>query len=133
MSLKLQPTSVIKANLGLTESGVVQKYFQNTCYRYMDKYVPYDEGHLREKVDLSNPKYIIYNMPYAHYIYTGILYVDPVTNSSWARKDVKKIPTGKTLKYHTTGTGHHWDKLMMTAEGKDVVREVQEFFNRGGK
>ena len=133
MSLKLQPTSVIKANLGLTESGTVQKYFQNTCYRYMDKYVPRDEGNLRRNVDLSEPKYIIYNSPYAHYMYTGILYVDPVTGSSWARKGVKKIPTGRKLKYHTPGTGHHWDKLMMTAEGKDVVRKVQEFFNRGGK
>ena len=89
MSLKLQPTSVIKANLGLNPNGKVQKYFTNLCYRYMDKYVPYDEGNLRKNVDIY-PNKIVYDSPYAHFIYEGILYVDPVTGSSWARKGTKK-------------------------------------------
>lgn len=29
------------------------------------------------------------------------------------------------------GTGTYWDKKMWTAEGEDVVREVQEYVNRG--
>lgn len=132
MSLKIQPTSSIKVALGIQENGPVHRYFQNLCYRYMDKYVPRDEGNLRRNVDLSNPNYIIYNSPYAHYIYTGILYVDPITGSSWAKKGVKKIPTGIPLRYHTPGTGKYWDKTMWSAEGKDIIAKVEKYIENGG-
>lgn len=133
MALKLKPTSVIKANLGIQQNGPTHKYFQDLCYRYMDKYVPRDEGHLRKVVDLSNPNYIIYNSPYAHYIYMGILYVDPITGSSWARKGTTKIPTGIPLKYHTPGTGKYWDKTMWSAEGQDIIEKVGKYMMSGGK
>jgi hypothetical protein len=61
------------------------------------------------------------------------LYVDPDTGSSYARKNVAKVPTGKPLHYHTAGTGSNWDKKMWTAEGQDVVKEVQDYIDRGCK
>ena len=66
MPVKMQPTSVIKANLGIEPNGRVQKFFQNTCYKHMDKYVPADQYDLRNNVDLSNPTQIVYESPYAH-------------------------------------------------------------------
>ena len=114
MSLKLQPTSVIKVNLGLTESGAVQKYFQNTCYRYMDKYVPKDEGNLRTIVDIKNDS-ITYESPYARYQYYGM------------RDDGTHV----VKNYTTPGTGPYWDKRMVSAEMQDVVKEVQKYI--GGK
>ena len=51
MEIKLEPISTIKANLGIEQNGKVQKFFTNTCYRYMDKYVPRgDTGLLREVI-----------------------------------------------------------------------------------
>lgn len=115
MPVKMQPVSVIKANLGIEPNGRVQKFFQNTCYKHMDKYVPADQYDLRTNVDLSNPKQIVYESPYAHAQYIGIVNGSEVKN------------------YTTPGTGPYWDKKMVSAEMQDVVKEVQDYANRGGK
>lgn len=115
MPLYMQPTSTIKASLGLGKNGQVLRYFQNSCYKHMDKYVPRRKGKLRETVDLSNPSYIIYEMPYAHVQYVGYT-TGPV----------------KPENYTTPGTGPYWDKKMWAVESRTVIREVQERFNRGG-
>ena len=116
MSVKLQPTSVIKANLGIEPNGRVQKFFTNTCYKHMDKYVPKDEGNLRTIVSIL-PSKIIYESPYARYQYYG----------------VREDGTHKVRNYTTPGTGTYWDKRMVSAEMQDVVKEVQDYINRGGK
>lgn len=114
MPVKMQPTSVIKARLGLESNGRVQRFFTNTCYKHMDKYVPKDEGNLRTIVDIQ-PDSITYESPYARYQYYGI------------RED----GTHQVKNYTTPGTGPYWDKRMVSAEMQDVVKEVQNYF--GGK
>lgn len=115
MPVKLQPTSVIKARLGIEPNGRVQKFFQETCYKRMDKYVPKDNGDLRTNVDLSNPEYIVYESPHARYQYYG----------------VREDGTHVVKNYTTPGTGPFWDKRMVSAEMQDVVKEVQQYI--GGK
>jgi hypothetical protein len=114
MPVKLQPTSVIKARLGIEPNGKVQRFFANTCYRHMDKYVPRDIGNLRTNVNIQ-PDKIIYESPYARYQYYGI------------RED----GTHQVKNYTTPGTGTYWDKRMVSAEMQEVVREVQNYI--GGK
>lgn len=114
MSVKMQPTSVIKANLGIEPNGKVQKFFTNTCYRYMDKYIPKDNGLLREIVTLTSNS-ITYEQEYAHAQYIG------------------EVNGGKVVNYTTPGTGPYWDKRMVSAEIQDVVAEVQNYVNKGGK
>ena len=114
MPVKMQPTSVIKANLGIEPNGKVQKFFTNACYRYMDKYVPKDTGALRENVTLTTNT-ITYEQPYAHAQYVGIVNGHAVQN------------------YTTPGTGPYWDKRMVSADMQNVVAEVQNFVNKGGK
>ena len=116
MPVKMQPTSVIKANLGIEPNGKVQKFFTNTCYRYMDKYVPKDNGLLREIVTIDSNS-ITYEQEYASYQYYG------------ERKD----GSHKVSNYTTPGTGPYWDKRMVSAEMQDVVAEVQNYVNKGGK
>ncbi len=110
--MKMKPISTIKADLGIDANGRVQKFFTDTCYKKMDKYVPMDTGDLRTIVN-KGTNYITYEMPYAHAQYIGIVRGSPVQN------------------YTTPGTGSYWDKKMWTAEGQDVVREVQKYVNRG--
>ena len=116
MPVKIQPTSVIKANLGIEPNGKVQKFFTNTCYRYMDKYVPKDNGILRENVTIDSNS-ITYEQEYASYQYYG------------ERKD----GSHKVSNYTTPGTGPYWDKRMVSADMQNVVAEVQDFIDRGGK
>ena len=70
MSVKLKPTSEIKARLGIEPNGRVQKYFTETCYKHMDKYVPMREGDLRTNVSVQADR-ITYKSPYAHAQYVG--------------------------------------------------------------
>ena len=108
----MNSTSSIKTRLGINPNGRVQKFFTNTCYRYMDKYVPYESGNLRTIVDIDNNA-VIYESPYAHYQYKGL------------------SVNGNSLNYKTPGTGSYWDKKMVSAEIDDVVAEVQKEIERG--
>ena len=108
----LKPISEIKANLGIEPNGRVQKFFTDTCYRHMDKYVPKDTGLLREVVNLQSDS-ITYESPYAHAQYVGI------------------VNGGEVKNYTTPGTGPYWDKRMKSAEMQNVVKEVQDYV-RGG-
>lgn len=136
MPVKIKPTSVIKARLGIEPNGKAQKFFTETCYRYMDKYVPKDNGDLRNEHSLTANS-ITYEMPYAHYQYIGKLYVMDNGKGAyyspdygfWSKKP--KYPTDIPLKQKTGEP--YWDKQMVSAEIDDVVKEVQNYINRGGK
>lgn len=114
VKLKMQPVNVIQANLGINPNGKVHKFFTNTCYRYMDKYVPMDNGDLRTVVDIGSD-YIAYEMPYAFYQYYG------------QRED----GSHKVQNYTTPGTGPYWDRQMVSAEMQDVLKEVQLYVDYG--
>jgi len=116
MPVKIKMPSAIKAKLGIDPNGRVQRFVTNTFYKHMDKYVPKNEGNLRTVVDIQ-PTSITYEMPYAAYQYYGI------------RQD----GTHRVQKYTTVGTGPYWDKRMVSGEIDDIVKEVQNFVNRGGK
>lgn len=114
MPAKMQPTSVIKARLGIEPNGRVQKFLVHTCKIHMDKYVPYDTGTLsRTATELPNG--VLYRQDYAKVVYEG-------------------IRNGKEIKYNQDKhplAGAHWDREMVTAEMQDVIREVQNYI--GGK
>lgn len=116
MPVIIKPTSTIIAYLGLEQNGPAHKFLTNTCYNHMDRYVPYsgDTGrlHLRENVSMM-PDAIIYHMPYAHAQYVG-------------------YTTGPVVKYTTPNTGPYWDKKMWSAEGSEVIKEVQKYVDRRG-
>ena len=114
VQVNMRPISVIHASLGIEPNGRVQKFFTNTCYRYMDKYVPMDFGDLRTNVDIGSD-YIAYLSPYAHYQYIG------------HRED----GSHQVVNYTTPGTGPYWDNQMVSAEMQDVIEEVQNYVNYG--
>lgn len=124
MSVTLKPHSVIMARLKVTKKGPVQAFLTETCAKAMDKYVPMDTGTLAETVIVngnttSNVRKdtITYAQQYADYVYKGI------------------SKSGKQLNYHTDKhkwAGPYWDKRMISAEGKRIVKDVQKFIERGG-
>ena len=112
MPVRMKPTSMIKANLGIDTNGRVQRFFTNECAKAMDKYVPMDEGNLRlYKIQDNN---IIYDQLYARYQYYG----------------VREDGTHKVEHYTTPGTGPYWDRRMWSAEGQDIVNRVQDYIGR---
>ena len=101
----------IKKQLGIEPNGKVQAYFTERCYTYMDKYVPKDTGTLREDVTITNGS-ITYEQEYAYVQYIGEINEHPIKN------------------YTTPGTGPYWDERMVSAEGNEVVKEVQNYLNK---
>lgn len=113
MPVSIKPVSQIKARLGIEPNGRVQKFFTSACRKHMDKYVPKDEGNLRLNVSLTADS-ITYESPYAKYQYRGM------------REDGSRA----VKNYTTPGTGPYWDKRMVSAEIKDVEKEVQDYARR---
>ena len=52
--------------------------------------------------------------------------------ASWAKLGEKKVVTSKNLKYHTSGTGPKWDKLMMQRRKNDLIKDVENYIESGG-
>lgn len=117
--MHLKPASMIKADLGIQEGGPVHAFFTERCKDHMEKYIPYsgednNVTHLREDMIDVGVDYITYQTEYAHAQYVG-------------------YTTGPVVNYTTPGTGPYWDKVMWSAEGKEVIKEVQEFMENGNR
>ncbi len=142
MPVKMKPASTIKARLDIQRGGKAHKYFTNTCYKYMSQFVPGGTMSIMNQIVDLQVDSITYQHPGAHYLWTGKLYVDPKYKKGafyspdygyWSRPGITKMPTNTDLKYHTPGTGSHWDSLMWTSKGDQVVQEVQEYVDGGCK
>lgn len=107
----LNSTSIIKVNLGLGPNGAVQKFFTNTCRKYMDKYVPKRDGTLREVVRMETDK-ITYQTPYAHAQYIGIIHGTPVNTDNYTTPRNRSIlgqknGIGRNKTSSSRNTGFH--------------------------
>jgi len=85
---------------GMQENGNTRLYLSNTCFKRMQKYVPFKTGALSTTVTVK-PGSVTYEQPYAHRQYT--------TNK------------GKGIR------GKYWDRKMLNAEKSMIVKEVQEY------
>lgn len=119
---------------GLQAGGPVQRMFTQECANEMDRYVPMQSGTLKN-TRFVGPDYVKYNQPYAHYLYTGALYVDPVykkgcfydpkTGRVWSRPGVKKIPSDQELTYHGAPMrGKLWDVRMWADNKRKLLNMV---------
>ncbi|HJA91918.1 MAG TPA: minor capsid protein [Candidatus Eisenbergiella merdipullorum] len=98
-------------------------------------FVPYSQGALRSKVEYPEGLYggeIMYNTPYAHYLYEGTVYgpnipiKDAEGNITGWRSPPKKYPTQRKLQYHTAGTGPQWFEEAKRRHKQDWIKIVKE-------
>lgn len=131
-NLKMNPTSKILKDHGLTRDGKVTKHLRDTIERFSIPFVPGGSaGKLAKLVTYPANDEIKYTSPYAKYQYYGKLMLAK-NGSAWAKKGEKKILTDKNLRYHVSGTGAKWDKLMLRKRKADVVKDLENYIN-GGK
>ena len=96
-------------------------------------FIPHSQGGLLGSVNYPEGLaggVISYNKPYAHYQYTGELYLTP-DGRSFAGDKEKKIPTGQPLHYHTPGTGDHWFERAKEVHGAAWVDLVKREVGKG--
>ena len=84
----------------MQEGGNTQLFLANTCFRRMQKYVPFDTGALSTTATIK-PGKVIYEQPYAHKQYTS--------------------NKGKGLR------GKYWDRKMVSAEKGTIIKEVEAY------
>lgn len=135
VKLMLEPTSVILARRGLDRGGRVQKYIDNEVLRRNAPYVPHATGTLQDSgrtATVIGSGEVVYNTPYARYLYYERLMVSPTTGSAWAKKNEKKVLTPVKLTYHGGGKrgGFHFER-MKADHGKDILRNAANM--AGGK
>lgn len=142
VKVKMNPVSRIIKEHGLDKNGRVVRHLRDTADRLMMPYIPGGAGGqlAKQKTYPSNHE-IKYTSLYAHYQYTGKLYISPKLGVSgiplksgrwWSPEGETKTPTSKKLKYHTSGTGAKWDKLMLQRRKNDLVQDVENYIKNGG-
>ena len=88
---------------GMQEGGNSQLFLANTCFRRMQKYVPFETGTLSTTATIK-PGKVTYEMPYAHKQYTS--------------------NKGKGIR------GKEWDKRMVSAEKELIIKEVEAYVKK---
>ncbi len=96
----------------------------------MLEYMPFQQGALRGATQIVEPGLIQTNTPYAHYQYTGELYLTE-EGRSFANKGEQKYPTGMPLHYHTPGTSDHWFERAKQTHGKEWIDLVKREVGKG--
>lgn len=123
---------------GLQEGGPVQKLVDSECMRYMGDYMPRRQAgeleHMMVMATVIGSGEIDTPGPFAHYLYKGILYVDPDTGSPWAKQGAIKVPTDKELTYAGAPMrGKSWFERMMADHKDDILMAAQAQAGKGRK
>lgn len=131
VKVKMNSVNKIIKDHGLNKDGRVIRFLRDDADRLMNPFVPMDNGMLRRNKTYPKNNQIKYTSPYAKYQYYGKLMLTK-NGASWAKLGEKKVLTSKNLKYHTSGTGPKWDKLMMQRRKNDLVKDVENYIKSGG-
>ncbi|MBQ6696188.1 MAG: hypothetical protein IJN16_05740 [Lachnospiraceae bacterium] len=119
--------------LGLDEKGRVQQDVANEVLILSEDYIPFDEGDLMASGHIENGSEVVWDTPYAQYMWNGIVYEDPElhcagfkTENGWrSRKNVEKVPTDRKLKYYKGNKrGSHWVDKMLQNGGREAIEKV---------
>lgn len=120
-------------NLGLDEGGVVQQVVTNEVITLSEPYVPLAEGDLVASAHVENGTDVVWWLPYAHYMWGGIVYEDPllhcagfqVEDGGWrSRKGVQKVPTNRKLEYQNGSLrGPKWVPRMLQDGGAKKIED----------
>lgn len=113
----------ILASRGLGATKKVQKYLASEVKRLSDKYVPMQQGMLKNNAQIAGDgSFIVYNQPYAHYQWYG------------------KVMAGRAPKHYTDDDltyngapmrGARWTERMMIDKKEDIEKSVEAFIKRG--
>lgn len=134
MRLKIENRIDILKRMSKLKSDKLWKHGATEWWKLISVYTPMRVGSLRNNVTIK-PKEIKYNSPHGHYIYEGKAMIDPVTGSAYARKDAKKVYSGKMLdlKHNKNPlSSRKWDKAAEPVQKPKLIRSMQKLIDNGG-
>lgn len=125
VAVELRPVREIIRQKGLAPGGAVQRQHTANVLRRIIRYLPYRSGATIKQTitqtDISRPE-IVTRSPYAKYIYYGKVMVGRAP----------KQRTDRPLRYRDKNplAGPRWDRRLVSAEGKLLARELQDYLDR---
>lgn len=112
-----------------------QKYVDSEVIRLCGPYVPFETGTLQRSALIATTigsGEVIWNAPYAKYLYYGNLMVSPTTGSSWAKKGERKVLTGRSLNYNgAPKRGKLWFERMKADHKQDILNGARRIVGGG--
>ena len=102
-SLKDFDKNKIIDKFGMQKNGNAQLFLANTCFRRMQKYVPFETGTLSTTATIK-PGKVIYEVPYAHKQF--------VSNKGKGRR------------------GKRWDLALINNEKGMIIKEVENYVKK---
>ena len=103
----------------------------------MVPYMPHRDGtfvnltKLRSTALQGTGKVIAAAPPTGRFLYEGLVMVDPVTGSPWARKGAKKVVTDRPLTYGNPKATPRWFDTAKKAHGNSWVKGVKKIAGGG--
>lgn len=127
--------SAILYNRGMGKSTDLQKHIAAKVRLLCDPYVPKQDGPLKNTAQITQDgSAIVYNQPYAHYQYLGLVMGPNVlTEKGWRSMAGKgeKYYTGADIQYDGAPMrGPHWEKRMMADHREDIEEAVAAYLRR---
>ena len=108
VTINLDSTQKILLKRNLNENGKAQKFFTSEVARYSDRYVPFQDGNLKNTVKISTRK-LIYIQPYSR------------------RQYYENSGRGKEGMSRGGLRGKQWDKRMWADRGSGIVKSIAKF------
>lgn len=155
IKVNMKPVNTILAQLGVDANGDVQAFVTENINKRITRYMPYRSSALATKtkffVDkrggpehlsedgkrIKSPTEIEVVADYAHAMYEGKVWVDPVTGKAgfltpngWRSRRGPKVQSNRDYDYDKTKNpqaGPKWDKRLMAAEGDAIAADVQRY------
>ena len=97
--------------------------------------MPFRAGNMTQNSKTEdNGRKVVFPGPYAHFLYVGLVMVDPDTGSPWAQEGAHKVYTDRRLQYTTQfnpKATHHWFEEAKAQHGSYWVGRVKQII--GGK
>ncbi|MCE9656501.1 MAG: minor capsid protein [Clostridium sp.] len=107
--IQMDPAQKILLKRKLNKNGDAQIKFTQECSKFMNNYVPYDTGRLKDAMIEMQTNKIIFHAPYARKQY--------YTNKGLGKQGI--ATGGKRGKY--------WDKRMWQNHGDEIVKTIAQF------
>lgn len=130
--------SKILRSRGLGDSKEAQRFIAEDVERLCRPYVPMSAGsgvHMVNQAEVTDDS-ITYPGPYAHYQYVGEVMGPNYTdgNGNFWSGDAPKHYTGRELTYHGGPMrGKEWEKRALADSGKELERDLEDYFKEKSK
>lgn len=93
--------SKVKSRLS-NQTKMAKRLLKSEIVKDTEKFVPMQSGYLKNSIMQSlqsDDDFIVYNTPYARFLYYGYVMIGRITHRPWARRGETKIKTDKKLSF----------------------------------